>query len=60
MQEELGAVLLPGIDSIGIVSVDAAPVYLCGPGLPYQQDRQQDGAVLDGALCVEPTHWPHL
>ena len=48
VREELGAVLLPGIDSTGVVSVDATCVAVRAWVL-YQQDHQQVGAALDGA-----------
>ena len=50
MREELEAVLLPGIDSTGVVSVDACVAGVPGP--PCPQDHQQVVAALDGALDV--------
>ena len=57
VREELGAVLLPGIDSTGVVSVDACVAVRAWATVSVRSSAS--GAALDGALCVEPIHWPH-
>ena len=54
VREELGAVLLLGIDSTGVVLVDAGVAVRAWATVSARSSAS--GATLDGAFYVEQTH----